>query len=92
MSPLLWNGILLRLFMYCVAMTLTRVRLFTGPSDQERVLALDYLYIVAMLMMLTLGILYASHTYLTATRLIPLFPFVGSFALGKFLLRGEVIE
>ncbi|HWH85863.1 MAG TPA: K+/H+ antiporter subunit F [Pseudomonas sp.] len=92
MSPLLSNAIVLTLFLYCVAMALTLVRLFKGPSAQDRVLALDYLYIVAMLMMLTLGIRYASDTYFEAALLIALFGFVGSFALAKFLLRGEVIE
>ena len=45
-----------------------------------------------MLMMLTLGIRYSSDTYFEAALLIALFGFVGSFALAKFLLRGEVIE
>jgi multicomponent K+:H+ antiporter subunit F len=73
-------------------MVLTLIRLFKGPSAQDRVLALDYLYIVAMLMMLVLGIRYSSDTYFEAALLIALFGFVGSFALAKFLLRGEVIE
>ncbi|MDD2052046.1 K+/H+ antiporter subunit F [Pseudomonas putida] len=92
MNTLLSNAILLTLFIYCVAMILTVIRLFKGPSAQDRVLALDYLYIVAMLMMLVLGIRYASDTYFEAALLIALFGFVGSFALAKFLLRGEVIE
>ena len=92
MNTLLSNAILLTLFIYCVAMILTVVRLFKGPSAQDRVLALDYLYIIAMLMMLVLGIRYASDTYFEAALLIALFGFVGSFALAKFLLRGEVIE
>ena len=92
MNTLLSNAILLTLFIYCVAMILTVVRLFKGPSAQDRVLALDYLYIVAMLVMLVLGIRYASDTYFEAALLIALFGFVGSFALAKFLLRGEVIE
>ena len=92
MNTLLSNAILLTLFIYCVAMILTVIRLFKGPSAQDRVLALDYLYILAMLMMLVLGIRYASDTYFEAALLIALFGFVGSFALAKFLLRGEVIE
>lgn len=92
MNTLLSNAILLTLFIYCVAMILTVIRLFKGPSAQDRVLALDYLYIVAMLVMLVLGIRYASDTYFEAALLIALFGFVGSFALAKFLLRGEVIE
>ena len=91
-SALLANAILFSLFLFSLAMVLTLVRLFKGPSAQDRVLALDYLYILAMLMMLTLGIRYASDTYFEAALLIALFGFVGSFALAKFLLRGEVIE
>ncbi|WP_166361667.1 K+/H+ antiporter subunit F [Pseudomonas akapageensis] len=92
MTGLLANTLLLSLFIFAVAMLLTLLRLFKGPSAQDRVLALDYLYILAMLMMLVLGIRYASDTYFEAALLIALFGFVGSFALAKFLLRGEVIE
>ena len=55
-------------------------------------MALDCLYINGMLMMLVLGIVYASNVYFEAAMLIALFGFVGSTALAKFLLRGEVIE
>ena len=92
MSALLSNAILFSLFLFSLAMVLTLIRLFKGPSAQDRVLALDYLYILAKLMMLVLGIRYASDTYFEAALLIALFGFVGSFALAKFLLRGEVIE
>jgi len=92
MSDLLANSLGLSLVIFSIAMLLTLIRLFKGPSAQDRVLALDYLYILAMLMMLVLGIRYASETYFEAALLIALFGFVGSFALAKFLLRGEVIE
>ncbi|AAO56950.1 K+/H+ antiporter subunit F [Pseudomonas syringae pv. tomato] len=92
MSALLDNAILISLLIFALAMVITLIRLIKGPSAQDRVLALDYLYIIAMLMMLVLGIRYASDTYFEAAMLIALFGFVGSFALAKFLLRGEVIE
>jgi multicomponent K+:H+ antiporter subunit F len=92
MSPLLANAIFFSLCVFALAMLLTLVRLFRGPSAQDRVLALDYMYTLGMLMMLVLGIRYASDTYFEAALLIALFGFVGSFALAKFLLRGEVIE
>ncbi|AAY38288.1 K+/H+ antiporter subunit F [Pseudomonas syringae pv. aptata] len=92
MSALLDNAILISLLIFALAMVITLLRLLKGPSAQDRVLALDYLYIIAMLMMLVLGIRYASDTYFEAAMLIALFGFVGSFALAKFLLRGEVIE
>ena len=73
-------------------MVLALVRLLRGPTAQDRVLALDFLYVVGMLAMLALGIRFASGMYFVAALLIALFGFVGSAALAKFLLRGEVIE
>ena len=92
MTGLLANAIVASLFIFTIAMALTLVRVFRGPAAQDRVLALDYLYMLGMLMMLVLGIRYASDTYFEGALLIALFGFVGSFALAKFLLRGEVIE
>ena len=73
-------------------MALTAMRLFRGPSAQDRVLALDSLYIIGLLIILTLGIRYASRMYFEVALLIALFGFVSSAALAKFLLRGDVIE
>ena len=48
--------------------------------------------LLAVLIMLVLGIRHASDLYFEAALLIALFGFVGSAAMAKFLLRGEVIE
>jgi multicomponent K+:H+ antiporter subunit F len=79
---------------FCVilAMLFAVARLFLGPSAQDRVLALDTLYVNGMLLLLVLGIRSASTAYFDMALLIALFGFVGSIALAKFLLRGEVIE
>ena len=92
MTPLLSWALSLALFMVVVAMGLTLVRLLKGPSAQDRVLALDCMYRNGMLAMLLLGLLYASSHYFEAALLIAAFGFVGSTAMAKFLLRGEVIE
>ena len=68
------------------------IRLLKGPSAQDRVLALDCMYLSGMLVMLVLGLLYGSKNYFEAALLLALFSFVGSMAMAKFLLRGEVIE
>jgi multicomponent K+:H+ antiporter subunit F len=75
-----------------VASVLVLVRLIRGPRAQDRVFALDLLYIHAMLVMLVLGIQHGSDTYFEAALLIALLSFVSSSALAKFILRGEVIE
>ncbi|HKU40821.1 MAG TPA: K+/H+ antiporter subunit F [Polyangiales bacterium] len=77
---------------YAFASLLVVVRLIRGPRAQDRVFALDLLYLHAMLVMLVLGIRYQSDVYFEAALLIALFSFVSSSAMAKFILRGEVIE
>lgn len=77
---------------FVTAMIFASLRLFAGPSAQDRVLAFDTLYINGMLMLLMLGIRSSSTVYFDMALLIALFGFVGTIALAKFLLRGEVIE
>ena len=92
MTPVLLWGLKAALFLLAIAMLCALYRLLAGPSAQDRVMALDCLYINGMLMMLVLGIVYASNVYFEAAMLIALFGFVGSTSIAKFLLRGEVIE
>ncbi len=92
MTPLLLGALKVALFLLAVAMLCALARLLIGPAAQDRIMALDCLYINGMLMMLVLSIVYASSVYFEAAMLISLFGFVGSTALAKFLLRGEVIE
>lgn len=77
---------------FMVAMAAALVRLFIGPSAQDRVLAFDTMYINGMLTLLMLGLRSQSGVYFDMALLIALFGFVSSIALAKFLLRGEVIE
>ena len=80
------------LLLLVVAMVLCLVRLLKGPAAQDRVLALDCMYLNGMLLMLVLGIYYGSQHYFEAAMLIALLGFASSTAMAKFLLRGEVIE
>lgn len=92
MTPVLLAAATVALSCYAVAIALAFVRLLRGPSAQDRVLALDFIYINGMLIVLALGVRYASSMYFESALLIALFGFVSSAALAKFLLRGEVIE
>jgi multicomponent K+:H+ antiporter subunit F len=80
------------LLLYGAAICIAMLRLFRGPRAQDRVLALDFIYVVALLMMLALAIRYDSSMYFEGALLMALFGFVSSAAMAKFLLRGEVIE
>ena len=92
MSPLLSGAIMFALGCYAVASCLVLVRLVVGPRAEDRVFALDLLYLHAILVMLVLGIRHRSDSYFEAALLIALFSFVSSSAMAKFILRGEVIE
>ena len=91
MSPLSW-ALPLAMVILALAMVLALVRLLRGPNAQDRILALDCMYLNGMLLMLVMGLLYGSKNYFEAALLLALFSFVGSMAMAKFLLRGEVIE
>jgi multicomponent K+:H+ antiporter subunit F len=91
MSELLPLAITVTLGLYAAAMGIGLARLFRGPSAQDRVLAMDFVYVVGMLVMLVLAIRYNSEMYFEGALLMALLGFVGSVAMAKFLLRGEVI-
>ena len=55
-------------------------------------LALDTVYVNAMLLILTFGMREGSTLYFEAALVIALLGFVSTAALARFLLRGEVIE
>ncbi len=92
MSGFLSLAITATLVLYALAMVLGLLRLARGPSAQDRVLALDFIYVVGMLVMLVLAIRFDSSMYFEGALLMVLFGFVGSVAMAKFLLRGEAIE
>jgi multicomponent K+:H+ antiporter subunit F len=79
--------ILLGLAMACAA-----YRMLRGPRAQDRVLGFDTLSVNSMLMLLALGIKSGTTLYFEAAFIVALLGFVGTVALAKFLLRGEVIE
>jgi multicomponent K+:H+ antiporter subunit F len=86
-----WSMLIAQL-MLATAMIITVIRMFRGPRAQDRVLALDVLYITAMLLLITFGIRSGVIIYFEAALIIGLLGFVATVALAKFLMRGEVIE
>jgi len=91
-TPLLSYAIVFALGCYAVASLLVLVRLIRGPRAQDRVLALDLLYLHGLLVMMVLNLRHASDSYFEGALLIAAFSFVSSAAMTKFILRGEVIE
>jgi multicomponent K+:H+ antiporter subunit F len=91
MTVLTWSITIAQIFLG-LAMACAAFRILRGPRAQDRVLGLDSLYSNAMLLLLIFGMASGSTLYFEAALIIALLGFVGTVALGKFLLRGEVIE
>jgi multicomponent K+:H+ antiporter subunit F len=92
LTTLLSLAIWFALICAVLAMLCCTVRLFIGPAAQDRVLALDTLWMCAMLLVLMLGIRFGSLIYFEAAVIIAVTGFASTVALTKFLMRGEVIE
>ncbi len=75
-----------------LAIICATARLLLGPRAQDRVLALDTLYVNAMLLMLVFGMREGVTLYFEMALVIGMLGFVATVALAKFLMRGEVIE
>jgi multicomponent K+:H+ antiporter subunit F len=80
------------LVMVTIALILNVVRMARGPSAVDRILALDTLYINAIALLVLLGIARASELYFEAALIVAMMGFVGTVALCKFLLRGDIVE
>ena len=74
------------------AFAITLWRLLIGPSAPDRILALDTLAVNAIALLVLFGIQNNSAVYFEAAILIALMGFVGTVALCKYLLRGDIIE
>jgi multicomponent K+:H+ antiporter subunit F len=91
-ATILSTAITLALVALALAMSCAAFRMIRGPRAQDRVLALDALYVNTMLLFLTLGLRTGTVFFFEAALVIAMLGFVATVALSKFLMRGEVIE
>ncbi|MFC3338551.1 K+/H+ antiporter subunit F [Paracandidimonas soli] len=92
MNQILAWAVIFALSCYVLGLLFAAMRLYMGPTSPDRVLALDAMYINGILILLVLGLRYDFPLYFDIALLMAMFGFVGSAAMAKFLLRGEVIE
>lgn len=75
-----------------VAALLNIARLIQGPSMPDRVLALDTFYINALALLVLFGIWLGTDLYFEAALLIAIMGFVGTVAVAKHLLNGDIVD
>ncbi|MDL0430825.1 K+/H+ antiporter subunit F [Marinobacter sp. TBZ242] len=77
---------------FCIAVLLNLYRLAIGPDIVDRILALDTMMINSIALIVLADIQMSLGILFEAALLIALMGFVGTVAMTKYLLRGDVIE
>ncbi|MFO7787454.1 MAG: K+/H+ antiporter subunit F [Halospina sp.] len=80
------------LALFSLSLLLNLYRLLRGPDIIDRILALDTLNVNAIAVIVLGGIYMDSSLIFEAALLIALMGFVGTVAMTKYLVRGDVIE
>lgn len=89
---MLITALSIAMFLFSLAIALNLFRLIKGPSLPDRIVALDTMYINTIALLVLFGIYQGSLLYFEAALLIAIMGFVGTVALSKYLLRGDIIE
>ena len=91
-SEILSTALNIALLMVGVASVLSLWRLLIGPDVPDRILALDTLYVNTIALVILFGLKQGSMLYFEAALLIAIMGFIGTVALSKYLLRGDIME
>jgi multicomponent K+:H+ antiporter subunit F len=91
-SDFLETALSIAIFLVGIASTLSLWRLLIGPSVPDRILSLDTLYVNTIALVILFGLKQGSMLYFEAALLIAIMGFIGTIALSKYLLRGDIIE
>jgi multicomponent K+:H+ antiporter subunit F len=75
-----------------MAMALNLWRMAIGPTRPDRILALDTLSINTIALIMLLDVALGSVIYLEAALILAMMGFVGTVALCKFILSGDIME
>lgn len=85
-------AIALTLALYSLSALLTLYRMVQGPDLPDRILTLDTLYVNAIALIIVFGMWLNTTMFYEAALLIAMMGFVGTVAVCKYILRGNLIE
>lgn len=83
---------IIAIVMMTISLLMNMWRMAAGPRTLDRVVALDTMYINAIALIILFEIYLDSVLYFEAALLIAMMGFVGTVALSKYFLRGDIIE
>lgn len=79
------------MFITGAAMLLAVLRLMRGPTIEDRVLALDTLYVDALALLVLMGILLDTRVYFETALVMAVLGFVATVAVAGYLRRGRIL-
>ncbi|MGR3637553.1 MAG: K+/H+ antiporter subunit F [Shimia sp.] len=79
-------------FCFSVALFLNLWRITRGPTQADRILALDTMVINIIALLVLYGIFERTAVYYEASMLVAMVGFVSTVAYCRFVLRGDIIE
>lgn len=89
---ILQTALLIAMGLIAFSILLNLYRMAEGPRTLDRVVGLDTMYINAIAMIMLMGMYVDTNLYFEAAVLIAMMGFVGTVALSKYFLRGDIIE
>lgn len=86
------SAIVYALYAIALAMLMSFYRLLRGPSLQDRILALDTLYVNTIALLILFGMHLDSSTFFEVALIIAMLGFVSTVMLSKYIMRRDIVE
>jgi multisubunit Na+/H+ antiporter MnhF subunit len=80
------------LIVISLSIALCMIRVYKGPTTPDRVIALDTVAINVLAFIAILSIHLKTEMFFDAILVIAVIAFVGTIAIAKFLMKGDIIE
>lgn len=85
-------ALMIALIMVSISFVLSFYRLVMSDEAPSRILALDTLYINLIALLVLYGLYQDSNLFFESALLIAVMGFVGTIALSKYVLHGDIME
>ncbi len=83
---------LIILIIISLSIALCMIRVYKGPSTPDRVMALDTIAVNVLAFIVILSIVLGTEMFFDAVLVIAVIAFVGTVAISKYLMKGDIIE
>jgi multicomponent Na+:H+ antiporter subunit F len=80
------------LILFGIAIVITLIRIFQGPTFPDRVIAMDVVGVNLISSIAIVSILFVTNAFLDVILVLGILAFISTISFSKFLERGAIIE